>query len=87
MCVMNEQEPSEIEKVIKEIGPVDSLTLTQLVEISRKFFELTNLCECVNKEQCINDYTIKHTCNLFYHHDSNTHQRVLVVKQKCFCTI
>jgi hypothetical protein len=70
MLMMNEKEHSEIEEVIKGIGHVDSLTLPQLVEISCKLFELTNLYECVIKETRIFDYTIKHTCNLFYHHNS-----------------
>jgi hypothetical protein len=51
--------------VVKNIEHVDQLTTEQLVEISRKLYELVLFCNC----DVDNTYKIVHKCDRFYHHD------------------
>jgi hypothetical protein len=63
---MNSGKKDKFKEVVKSIGYVDQLSTEQLVEISRKLFELVSFCDY--EVDNLHD-KILHQCDRFYHHD------------------
>jgi len=69
---MNER-VSEIANIIRGIHDVGSLTLERLIEISRKLFELIDLCKCVKMGNNVYHDRVDHKCKKLFRARESEH--------------